>query len=112
MPIPFFQTVIFLFAGIAILIVLTATFRIHPFFSLMVACLIVGFGLEIPAAGIIAAMKEGFGNIMKSLGFIIVLGTALGVLLEHTGSSKVMAEYILKKVGKRHAAEVRVVRTW
>ena len=30
---------------------------------------------------------------MKSLGLIIVLGTALGVLLEHTGSTRVMAAF-------------------
>jgi GntP family gluconate:H+ symporter len=40
---------------------------------------------------------------MRSLGFIIVLGTTLGVVLEYTGSTRVMANYILKKVGERRA---------
>ncbi|HRN56490.1 MAG TPA: GntP family permease, partial [Agriterribacter sp.] len=73
------------------------------FFALSVACFVVGIGVQLPFAGVIGAMKEGFGHIMKSLGFIIVLGTALGVLLEHTGSTRVMAAFILKKTGERRA---------
>jgi GntP family gluconate:H+ symporter len=41
---------------------------------------------------------------MRSLGLIIVLGTTLGLILEHTGSTRVMAAFILKKVGEKNAA--------
>jgi GntP family gluconate:H+ symporter len=57
-----------------------------------------------PVADIVNTMKDGFGNIMRSLGFIIVLGTALGVILEKNGSTTVMANYILKKIGKKYPA--------
>jgi GntP family gluconate:H+ symporter len=40
---------------------------------------------------------------MQSLGFIIVLGTTLGVILEHTGSTRVMASWILKRIGEKKA---------
>ena len=90
--------------GITIIILLTAKFRVHAFFALMIACCVTGLGVGMGMANVITVIKEGFGNIMRSLGFIIVLGTALGVLLEHTGSTKVMAAYILKKVGERNAA--------
>jgi GntP family gluconate:H+ symporter len=53
---------------------------------------------------VINVTKDGFGNIMKSLGLIIVLGTTLGILLEHTGSTKVMASFILRITGERYAA--------
>ena len=100
----FVQALICLFAGIVVIVILTARYRIHAFFALLIACFIVGLGIEMPVAGIIDSVKEGFGSIMRSLGLIIVLGTALGVILEHTGSTKVMAVYILKKVGEKHAA--------
>ena len=99
----FFQVTIWLAAGIAIIILLTAKYRVHAFFALLIACFVVGLGVQLPVADVITAIKEGFGNIMKSLGFIIVLGTTLGVLLEHTGSTKVMAAAILQKVGERRA---------
>ena len=99
----FAQVMIFLVMGIGIIILLTAVFRIHAFFALLIACFVVGLGVQMPVANIITVTKQGFGNIMQSLGFIIVLGTTLGVVLEHTGSTKVMATYILKKIGEKQA---------
>jgi gluconate:H+ symporter, GntP family len=99
----FLQVLIWLVAGIAVIILLTAKYRVHAFFALLIACFVVGFGAQLPVADVITAIKDGFGNILKSLGFIIVLGTTLGVLLEHTGSTKVMASFILQKVGERRA---------
>lgn len=100
----FVQVLICLLAGIAVIVLLTAKYRVHAFFALLIACFVVGLGVQMPVANIIDAVKEGFGNIMKSLGLIIVLGTTLGVILEHTGSTKVMAAFILKMVGEKHAA--------
>ncbi len=100
----FSQSIIFLCIGIAVIILLTAKFKVHAFFALMIACFVTGLGVQMHTAEILIAMKDGFGNIMRSLGFIIVLGTTLGVLLEHTGSTKVMAAFILKKTGERNAA--------
>ncbi|MBX3252982.1 MAG: GntP family permease [Chitinophagaceae bacterium] len=99
-----FQLMTFLIAGIAVIILLTAKYKVHAFFALMIACFVVGLGVQMPVAGIIKIMKEGFGHIMQSLGFIIVVGTTLGILLEHTGSTHVMADWILKKTGEKRAA--------
>lgn len=98
------QSILFLIIGIAVIVVLTVKFRVHAFFALMIACFVTGIGVQMQVPVILNAMKDGFGNIMRSLGFIIVLGTTLGVLLEHTGSTKVMASFILKKTGERNAA--------
>jgi GntP family gluconate:H+ symporter len=94
---------LFLAAGIAIIILLTAKYRVHAFFALLIACFVVGLGVQMPASQIITVTKQGFGHIMQSLGFIIVLGTTLGVILEQAGSTRVMASFILKKTGERHA---------
>lgn len=104
MTISLFQLLVCLAAGVAIIVLLTARYRVHAFFALLTASFVVGLGAELPVPDILNAIKDGFGSIMKSLGFIIVLGTALGVLLEHTGSTRVMAAFILRKVGERHAA--------
>ena len=99
-----FQVLLALAAGIVIIILLTTRFKVHAFFALLIACFIVGLGVQMPFVNLITSMKDGFGNIMKSLGLIIVLGTTLGVLLEYTGSTRVMASFILKKTGERHAS--------
>lgn len=99
----FFQVLICLLTGIAIIILLTTYWRVPAFFALFIACFVVGLGVQLSLSEIIAAIKDGFGNIMKSLGLIIVLGTTLGVLLEHSGSTRVMAAFILQKVGEKQA---------
>ena len=100
----FTQSILFLLVSILAIILLNAKFKVHAFFALMIACFITGIGVQMPVVDIISAMKDGFGNIMRSLAFIIVLGTTLGVMLEHTGSTKVMAAFILKITGERNAA--------
>lgn len=99
----FLYQLAWLIAGIAIIVLLTARYRVHAFFALLISCFVVGLGVQLPMEAIILAVKEGFGNIMKSLGIIIILGTALGVILEKTGSTRVMADYILRKVGESRA---------
>ena len=99
----FLQVLICLAAGIALIILLTAKYRIHAFFALLLACFVVGAGVQMPLQEVLRVSKEGFGGIMRSLGFIIVLGTTLGVLLEHTGCTRVMADYILRRTGEKRA---------
>ncbi|MBS1502155.1 MAG: GntP family permease [Bacteroidetes bacterium] len=94
---------ILLIAGIAVIVVLTTRFKVPAFFALFAACLVVGLGIRMPAGDIVNTIKDGFGNILKSLGLIIVFGTTLGVLLEYTGSTAVMASFLLKRMGSRYA---------
>ena len=99
----FFQVSLCLVLGILLIIVLTARFRVHAFYALLLACFVVGIGVQMPVPDILKFSKEGFGNIMRSLGFVIVLGTTLGVMLEHTGCTRVMADFILRKTGEKRA---------
>ena len=99
----FIQVLLCLLAAIAVIILLTAKYRVHPFFALLIACFLVGLGVQMPFLTILNSIKDGFGHIMRSLGLIIVLGTTLGVLLEHSGCTKVMANAILKRTGEKKA---------
>ena len=99
----FMQVLLCLLTGIVVIILLTAKYRVHPFFALLIACFLVGLGVQMEFAAILTSIKQGFGHIMQSLGLIIVLGTTLGVLLEHSGCTRVMASFILKKTGEKKA---------
>jgi GntP family gluconate:H+ symporter len=103
MTVSFIQVLICLLAGIAVIILLTAKYRLHPFFALFIACFLIGLGVQMQVSSILTAIKQGFGHIMQSLGLIIVLGTTLGILLEHSGCTRVMASFILKKTGEKKA---------
>lgn len=104
MNISLLQVIVSMLAGIAVIILLTTRFKLPAFFAMLIACFITGLGVQLSLPGLMTISKTGFGNTMQSLGFLIVLGTLLGLLLEHTGSTKVMAEYILKKAGKKNAS--------
>ncbi len=101
---PLFQTLIMLCLGISIILLFSIRLKVHPFFALLTAAFVVGLGVGMPVNEVISTLKEGFGNILKSLGLIVVLGTSLGVLLERNGSTQVMADYILKKIGPKYPA--------
>ena len=103
MEISFVHVLLCLSAGIAAIILLTTFLRVHAFFALLIASFVVGLGVMLPAETVMNAVKDGFGNIMRSLGLIIVLGTTLGVMLEHSGATTVMANFILRKTGERRA---------
>ena len=92
-----------LLAGIVLIVLLTTKYKTPAFFALFLACLLVGTGIGLSLENVISTIKDGFGNIMKSLGLIIVLGTTLGLLLEYTGSTTVMASFLIKKLGDKHA---------
>ncbi|HXB42899.1 MAG TPA: GntP family permease, partial [Puia sp.] len=93
-----------LFAGILFIVILTAKFRVPAFFALLAASFLVGLAVQMPLAVILNTIKEGFGNIMKSLGLIIVMGTTLGTVMEHNGSIAVMSEFIIRKMGEKYIA--------
>jgi len=91
-----------LLAGIVFIVVLTARFRVPAFFALIAASFLVGLCVQMHVADILNNIKEGFGNIMKSLGLIIVMGTTLGTVLEHNGSISVMSAFIIRRMGQKY----------
>jgi len=93
-----------LLAGIALIVLLTTKFKVPAFFALLLSGILVGLSVQMPFGLMIGTLKDGFGNILKLIGLVIVLGTTLGVMLEYTGSTAVMAGYILKRTGEKHAA--------
>src|ERR1700761_7182283 len=94
---------VLLVISIALIVILSTRYKVPPFFSLFLACLVVGLGIRMPLVDLIGTVKDGFGNILKNIGLIIVLGTTLGLLLEYTGSTSVIASFLLKRLGNKYA---------
>ncbi len=99
----FAQSMAALAAGIILIVLLTTRYKMHAFFALLLACVVVGLAIGLPMPELVAATKNGFGNIMGALGLIIILGTALGVVLEHTGCTTVLANHILRRTGPKRS---------
>ncbi|MFC2133974.1 GntP family permease [Bacteroidota bacterium] len=89
---------------ITLLVLATSKLKLHPFLSLLLASLAMGFISEMNAVTIIDKISEGFGNTLKSIGIIIAFGTIIGAYLEKSGGAKSMANTILNFVGKKNSA--------
>jgi len=104
MPGTLYQQLFILLLAIILIIFFTSKIRIHPFFALLGVASLTGLLAGIPVGDLINVMKEGFANIMKPLAFIIVFGITLGILLERSGSTEVLATFILNRLGGKNSA--------
>ncbi len=90
-------------SSIAFIVFMTARAGVNAFFVLLIAAIGVGLAAGMPATDILTTLKKGFGHLIEAIGIIVILGTALGVILEKTGATGSMADYMLKLAGQNRA---------
>ena len=97
-------------AAIIFIVVMGSTFKINPFVVLLLAALLTGISSGIPIGDIANAANEGFGNMMKKIGLVVILGTLIGTVLEKSGSILRIANFILQLFGEgRSVAAITVI---
>ena len=96
-------SIVILLLAVGFVIWSTAHKKLNPFFALALAALGVGLLSGIDLKDVVGQMKAGFGHTMEKVGVLIILGTTLGMLLEKTGATVSMAQYILNKVSEKNA---------
>ena len=97
------RLVIGLVVSITSLILLNRYLKLHAFFCLLLASIVLGLITNIPVQKIIEAMQAGFGSLLSHIGFVVALGSCLGVMLEKTGAMQVIASKILVTFGERRS---------
>ena len=95
------NTLLIIFAIIIFIVVAIAKFKIHPFITLILASIIVGFLMGLDGNVILDTISEGFGKTLSSIGIIIGFGTIIGTFLEKSGGTATLAKYILKLIGDK-----------
>ncbi len=90
-----------LLIAILFIIVATVRFKMHPVLSLTIAALFSGIGLGLQPDAVITTLTEGFGKTLSSIGLVIAFGAIIGVLLEKTGATQVLATSIINCIGLR-----------
>lgn len=96
-------TIIALIIVMVLLIIATTRYNVHPFLTLILAALVMGFVGGLDGNIVILKVTEGFGNTLKSIGIIIAFGTIIGAYLEKSGGAQAMASSILKIVGDKNS---------
>ena len=94
---------ILVFAAIVLIILLTSVAKLNAFISLFIVSLLLA-AIALPGKDIITILKEGFGSTMGSIGFLIIFGAIIAVVLERSGGAVSIANYILSKTGQKNAA--------
>lgn len=98
-----FSSLVVMIISIIALVVTIMRFKIHPFYALVGIGVLsaIGFGFKITE--VFPLVMNGFGSTIGSIGIVIILGCAIGVILEDTGGALVLANTILKLVGKKNS---------
>jgi len=95
-----FMSLVVMLISIVVLVVSITKFKVHPLFALVGVAIVSGFAFGIAPESVIPIAMTGFGNTIGNIGVVIILGYTIGVFLEETGGALVLANAILKVVGK------------
>ncbi len=98
-----FGSLIVMIVSIIALIIMITKLKIHPVFTLVIVATVSAIGFGFPLNEVFNTVTGGFGGTIGSIGIVIILGTAIGVILEETGGALVLANSILKLVGKSNS---------
>ncbi len=111
--------------GIVVMIVLVMKTKIHTFIALLLAAMIAGLIGGMPVVdiaadasgngavtGVLTAIKDGFGNTLKSTGIIIGLGVMMGGILEVSGAAEQLAFTFIKMIGDKKEEWALALTGW
>ncbi|MDR0901371.1 MAG: GntP family permease, partial [Opitutaceae bacterium] len=88
--------------SILAIIYLTSKLKLNAFVSLFLVSLFLAV-TTVPADKIVPILKSGFGEAMGSTGLIIIFGSIIAIVLEHSGGALGIASYMLSKTGEKRA---------
>ncbi len=97
------MAVLLLIACVGLIIYLTSRYKVNAFVVLIAVAFIFGLLVQMPLQDIVKNIRDGFGGTLGYIGIVIVAGTIIGTILEHTGAALAMTQGILKVVGKERS---------
>ncbi len=93
--------VIALLAAIAFIIISTTVGRLHPFAALILAVFGYGFATGMPLDLLLTSINSGFGDTIAYIGIVIIAGSIIGTILQHSGGAASLAAAMLRIAGPR-----------
>lgn len=98
-----FSSLVVMLLCIIGLVFMVVKLKINPVFTMIIFAVIGAIGFGFPIDEILGMIQNGFGKTIGNIGIVVLLGTGIGVVLEQTGGALVLANSILKIVGKRNS---------
>lgn len=91
--------VLLLLFSIVAIVLLSARYHVNPFLLLVGLAVVTGLAAGLPADEVLAHVRTGFGETLEKIGLLIVLGTILGSLLDHTNGTRSIAAFVIRRAG-------------
>jgi len=98
-----FQISLALVLSITGMIVISRYFNVHAFFSLLIASLIFGLLAGKQFSDILVSMQSGFGSLLSQIGFLVAIGSCLGIVMEKTGAMDTISERVVHLFGAKRS---------
>jgi Gnt-I system high-affinity gluconate transporter len=96
------MTILLVLISIAILVVLIVWAKLNPFLSFMVAAIVAGLMLGLPADQVAKSIQKGMGALLGDLVIVIVTGAMLGKLVAESGAAQRIAGFLMKFFGEKY----------
>ena len=91
-------------ASIALLLVLILAVKLHAFLALLLSAMALGLAAGMPPERVLKSIQAGFGDALGFIAVVVGLGAMIGRYLEHSGGGRALADWLLARFGKDHAA--------
>jgi gluconate transporter len=91
-------------AAIAVLLFLILVAKLHAFLALLVSSMALGLASGMPPEKVLKSIQTGFGEALGFIAVVVGLGAMIGRFLEHSGGGRALADWLLARFGKEHAA--------
>ena len=93
------QLALALLISILCLIGVSRYLKLHPFFGLLLSATVFGLIMGQSGSEILDHMQNGFGNLLQQIGFLVAIGSCLGMVMEKTGAMTTVAHKIMGAFG-------------
>lgn len=90
-----------LIAVLLALILAVSKWKAHPFLALLLAALVLGLSLGIGGVETVEVVLQGFGNTLKWIAIVVIVGAFIGEVLRETGGALRISDAVIKWVGEQ-----------
>lgn len=98
-----YQLLVGILLGIILLLFLILRMKLSAFLALLIASIFVGLFAGMEPGAIMATVQKGMGGTLGFVATVVGLGALFGAILEQSGGAKVIAGFLLNKLGTERA---------
>jgi len=97
-------SVVVMIISLIIIVLMITWLKINPVYAMLVGAIGAAIAFGVPLVDVLPVVISGFGTTIGNIGIVILLGCTIGVILEQTGGALVLANSMLKLVGRKNAS--------